>query len=73
MERFESRYRVPMVAGMLVCVGWLVFIVLFAFYWSSGFTFFQDAVVAIVSLAVACSVMGAIGMAAFRRTGGSRP
>ena len=48
----------PIVATMLAVIGWLVFILLFALYWSNGFTLFQDVIVTIVSLVITGLVIG---------------
>lgn len=42
----------PIVVSFLAVVVWLVFILLFALYWSTGFSLFQDVIVTIVSLLV---------------------
>jgi hypothetical protein len=52
----------PIVGTIFVIIGWLVFIMLYALYWSQGFTLFQNAVVTIVSIAIAGLLMGALWM-----------
>jgi hypothetical protein len=50
---FDWRGRmpfVPIVLSFFAVVVWLVFILLFALYWSPGFNLFQNIVVTIVSL-----------------------
>lgn len=37
---------------MLAVIGWLVFILFYALYWSTGFSLFQNIVVTVVSLAM---------------------
>ena len=46
------------VASMLGVVIWLVFILLYALYWSSGFSLFQNVVVFIVSVCIAALLIG---------------
>lgn len=46
------------VLTMLAIIAWLVFIVLFALYWSNNYTLFQDIVVTIASLAITGLVVG---------------
>jgi hypothetical protein len=54
--------RGPIVGSILAIAAWLVFILAFALYWSRSFTFFQDAVVAIVSFLVTGLLIGALWM-----------
>ena len=42
----------PIVASILGIVAWLVFILLYALYWSKGFSLFQNVVVTFVSLII---------------------
>jgi hypothetical protein len=46
------------VASMLGVVVWLVFILLYALYWSGGFNLFQNFVVFIVSVCIAGLLIG---------------
>jgi hypothetical protein len=48
----------PIVLSFLAVVVWLVFILLFALYWSTGFSLFQDVIVTIVSLLVMGVLVG---------------
>jgi len=48
----------PIVLSFLAVVVWLVFILLFALYWSTGFSLFQDVVVTIVSLILVGVLVG---------------
>jgi hypothetical protein len=48
----------PVVATMLVVIAWLVFILLYALYWSNGFSLFQNVVVTIVSLVITALLIG---------------
>jgi hypothetical protein len=58
---FDWRGRMPfapIVLSFLAVVVWLVFILLFALYWSTGFNLFQDVIVTIVSLLVMGLLVG---------------
>jgi len=58
---FDWRGRMPfapIVLSFLAVVAWLVFILLFALYWSTGFSLFQDVIVTIVSLLVMGLLVG---------------
>ncbi len=58
-------------ASMLGLVAWLVFILLYALYWSKGFDLFQNLVVAFVSLAITGIAIGLMWMIwGYRRFGG---
>ncbi len=46
------------VLTLLAVIAWLVFILLFALYWSGGFDLFQNIVVVIVSLGITGVVIG---------------
>ena len=46
------------VATMLGVIVWLVFILFFALYWSSRFSFFQNIVVFIVTLCITALLIG---------------
>ena len=48
----------PIVATMLGVIAWLVFILVYALYWSKGFSLFQNVIVTIVSLAIAALLIG---------------
>jgi hypothetical protein len=50
----------PIVVSFLAVVVWLVFILLFALYWSTGFNLFQDVIVTIVSLLVMGLLVGLV-------------
>jgi hypothetical protein len=57
----EMRKSLPIgliVASMVGFLAWLVFILLFALYWSPGFDLFQNIVVFIVSLCITGVVIG---------------
>lgn len=42
----------------LAIIAWLVFILLFALYWSRGFSLFQDIIVTLVTLVITGLVIG---------------
>ncbi|MDV3277796.1 MAG: hypothetical protein LYZ69_04930 [Nitrososphaerales archaeon] len=63
---------VPVVLSILGIVVWLVFILFYALYWSSGFSLFQNVIVAIVSLAIAGLLIGLMWMPWYRVTGERR-
>lgn len=48
----------PIVASMLGVVAWLLFILLYALFWSGGFSLFQNVVVTLVSLAITALLIG---------------
>ena len=62
----------PIIGSILGIVGWLVFIVLFALYWSKGFDLFQNIIVTIASLLVMGLLIGALWMVWFRLSGEPR-
>lgn len=43
---------------MLGVVAWLLFILLYALFWSGGFSLFQNVVVTLVSLAITALLIG---------------
>ena len=51
------------VASILGVAGWLVFILLYALYWSKGFSLFQNLIVTVVSFAIAGLLIGAMWVA----------
>ncbi len=46
------------VLTMLAIIAWLVFILLYALFWSGGFTLFQNIVVTVVTLVITALVIG---------------
>jgi hypothetical protein len=48
----------PMIASILAIVAWLMFILLYALFLSKSFDLFQNIVVTLVSLLVACLLIG---------------
>ena len=59
----------PIVGAMSVISGWLIFILAFALYWSKGFDLFQNVIVTIVSISVACLLIGGIMLVWYRLNG----
>ena len=59
----------PIVGSVCVVIGWLVFILSYALYWSKGFDLFQNIIVTIVSLATAGLLMGGVLMIWYRPNG----
>jgi len=53
---------VPIIISFLAVAVWLVFILLYALYWSTGFSWFQNIIVTIVSLALMGLVVGMMWM-----------
>ncbi len=58
MEKGKTGPIGLIVASMVGFLVWLVFILLFALYWSEGFSLFQDVVVFIVSLCITGLLIG---------------
>ncbi len=58
MDWEHNKPLVPIVVSILGIVAWLVFILLFALYWSDSFSLFQNVVVTIVSLVIAGLLIG---------------
>jgi hypothetical protein len=46
------------VATFLAVIGWLVFILLYALFWSNGFTTFQNVIVTLVTLIMMGLIIG---------------
>ena len=46
------------IASIVGVIGWLVFILLYALFWSKGYSLFQNVIVTIVSLAIAALLIG---------------
>ncbi len=59
----------PIVGSILAVIGWLVFILIYALFWSEGFDLFQNIVVTIVSLAIMSMVIGAAWLIWYHPTG----
>ncbi len=59
----------PVVLSVVFAIGWLVFILFYALYWSKNFDLFQNIIVTIVSLAIAGLLIGAMWLIWYRPTG----
>lgn len=55
--KYEGPFA-PVVASILAVLAWAVFILLYALYWSNGFSLFQNIVVTIVSLIITGLLIG---------------
>ena len=70
----HERNRPPfgiVIASMLGIVAWLIFILLYALFWSGSYDLFQNIVVAFVSLAIDGILIGVMWMAwGYRHFGG---
>jgi magnesium-transporting ATPase (P-type) len=51
-------FIVPIVFSILGVIAWLVFILLYALYWSKRFSLFQNIILTIVSLAIMGLLIG---------------
>jgi hypothetical protein len=58
--------------SILGIIAWLVFILLYALYWSKSFDLFQNIIVTIASLLIVGLLIGAMWMIWFRMTGVAR-
>jgi len=52
--------HVRVAASILLGVGWLSFVLLYAAFWSGGYSLFQSIVIVLVSLLVLAGVLGAM-------------
>jgi hypothetical protein len=59
----------PIVGSILVIVGWLLFILFYALYWSKAFDLFQNIIVTIVSLAIGALVIGVLWLIWYNPSG----
>jgi hypothetical protein len=50
----------PIIVTFIAIAAWLVFILLYALFWSTGFNWFQNVIVTIVSLVLVGLVIGLI-------------
>ena len=50
----------PIATSILGIVAWLVFILLYALYWSKGYTLFQNLIVTVVSVLITGLLIGLI-------------
>jgi len=70
-EKYEGPLG-PVIASILGIIAWLIFIIIYALYWSNGFTIFQNIIVTIVSIMVAGLLIGAMWLIWFHPTGERR-
>lgn len=71
----QTRYEgpnAPIIGSILGVMGWLIFILLYALFWSKGFSLFQNIIVTIVSLAVDGLAIGLVWLAYFDFSGRPR-
>jgi membrane associated rhomboid family serine protease len=59
----------PVYISILGIIVWLVFILFYALYWSSGFSLFQNVIVTVVSLAIAGLLIGLMWMVWYHPSG----
>ena len=52
--------RTRVAISIFADVGWLSFVLLYAAFWSSGYTLFQSIVIVLVSVLVLGGIMGAM-------------
>lgn len=72
MQKSDAKYEGPIgpvIGSILFIVVWLIFILLYALYWSRGFDLFQNVIVTIVSLAITALLIGAMWLIWYRPTG----
>ena len=62
----------PIVLSIIGVIAWLVFILLYALDWSSGYSLFQNIIVTVVSFLIAGLLIGLMWMPWFRLTGERR-
>ena len=62
----------PIALSIIGVVAWLVFILLYALYWSSGFSLFQNIIVTVVSFLIAGLLIGLMWMPWFHLSGERR-
>ncbi len=58
----RSGFFVPGVISLAAVLAWLIYILLFALYWSKGYDLFQDVVVFIVTLCITALLIGLMWM-----------
>ncbi len=72
MDKSTTKYEGPMtpaVLSILAIVAWLVFILLYALYWSNGFDLFQNVIVTVVSFMITGMLIGAMWLIWYHPTG----
>ena len=58
MQEKSGSPFIPIIVSVVGVLAWLVFILLFALYWSKGYNLFQDIVVLIATLFITGIVIG---------------
>ncbi len=58
MDWEHNRPLLPIVVSILALVAWLIFILLYALFWSNGFSLFQNVIVTVVSLIITGLLIG---------------
>lgn len=69
--KYEGPFA-PVILSIVGIIGWLVFILVYALFWSGGFSLFQNIVVTIVSLAITGLLIGLMWLVWFHPTGEPR-
>src|SRR2546427_8880622 len=59
-EAHDAGAACAVAASILLGVGWLSFVLLYAAFWSGGYSLFQSIVIVLVSLLVLAGVLGAM-------------
>lgn len=62
----------PIALSIVGVIGWLVFILLYALYWSGGYSLFQNIIVTVVSFLVAGLLIGLLWLPWFHLSGERR-
>ncbi len=62
----------PIALSIAGIVAWLVFILLYALYWSTGYSLFQNIIVTVVSFLIAGLAIGLMWMPWFHLSGERR-
>jgi len=58
MTRKEANPFIPIVITIIAGIGWVIFMLLHVVYWSPDFTFFQNIVIALLSLVLVGGFIG---------------
>ncbi len=59
----------PVIGSIIGVIAWLVFILLYALFWSKGFDLFQNIIVTVVSFAIAGLAIGMVWLIWYHPTG----
>jgi heme/copper-type cytochrome/quinol oxidase subunit 4 len=60
MQRKSSSFLIPIIVSIVGVLAWLIYILLFALYWSKGYNLFQDIVVLFATLFITAIVIGLV-------------